>query len=124
MNRRAFLRASALTAAGLYVAPELLAEPRRRIFPVGIDLKAARTVPTDVPIQLVLTGTDIHGNRIEHVLPVVDLGNGHYRASLNDNIEFAGRMTMSTRLATQGDNLWVGAAPRHPWVAIAGPAYQ
>lgn len=38
MNRRAFLRVSALTTAGLYVAPDLLAEPRRRIFPVGIDL--------------------------------------------------------------------------------------
>lgn len=39
MNRRAFLHASVLTAAGLYVAPDLLAEPRRRIFPVDIDLR-------------------------------------------------------------------------------------
>lgn len=39
INRRLFLQSLLQTAAGLYVAEDLL-EPHRKIFPVGIDLSA------------------------------------------------------------------------------------
>lgn len=44
MLRRDFLKRLAVTAAGLYVAPEIL-EPRRLIIPVGIDLNTTRNGP-------------------------------------------------------------------------------
>lgn len=41
MDRRSFLRNLALTAAGLWVASDALAEPVRRIFAVNIDLRVS-----------------------------------------------------------------------------------
>ncbi len=67
MNRRDFLRAGALTADGLYVAPDLLAEPRRKIFPVGIDLRP-RVLEVD-SCRIACDRTEIVGSaRLPHAI--------------------------------------------------------
>lgn len=106
MNRRAFLRASALTAAGLYVAPDLLAEPRRRIFPVGIDLKT----PAPPSRTMRIRGIDMHGAPVEFEVPMARLWGNYYRGVVPDGNVVASAVDIVDEAGRVSSRLMVSAA--------------